>query len=168
MREFDGWVAGLGVQAVAISYETTALDVQGTGSYSFHQIYKPGLVVTGQIVRLKIKYSSDISSITVVDGDEEHEMTLYHQDGYYIGSYTVTETTTQLTIYIHYAGALAAKNNVSEIEWIYVGNGGYASPVEDESLSNHEAIITRAYPVSGISSEGLVFLDPTCYLTIGA
>ncbi len=162
----DGWSAGLGVNALDISYETTALEVEGTGSYSFHQIYKSGLAVTGQIVRLKIKYNSNIESITVIDGSTEQPMYLYKQDGYYIGTYTVTETTSQLTIYVHYKGSLEAKTNVSQIDWIYVGDGSYTSLVEDESLNNNGALITRAFPVTGIQNKGMAFLDPTCYLTI--
>ena len=160
----DSWQAGIGVKAISKSFATSALMVEGSGSFNYQEITRAGVDSTGSILRFSIKYNPSIAAIKVKDGSLSYNATLYREGDYYLGTYTFKNSNPdQLTIYVVYTSAIAARSNITEISWIYVGTGAYQSSVEDESPENHPLVLTRTTTAAGIQSSGVVFLDPTSY-----
>jgi len=162
----DGWMAGAGTKAVSKSYGDPALQIEGSGAASYHEVVKAVSAPKNALLQISVKYASEITQIRVKDGNSLIPLTLVKEGNFYLGTHSFTEDTSQLTIHIMYSSSTLAKGKISEISWVYLGRGSYAASIEDESAYTHPAVAIRTLQTSGIESVAPSFLDPYSYCVI--
>jgi len=162
----DGWELGQGSSSLMV-YEGSLL-IQGTGSYIYHNILRDVSpdILSSNTVRLKLKYNPYISSIRIRDGGTLYSTSLYRDGDFLLSSYILKNNISQLNMYIYYTSTLRAASEISEINWIYVGDDSYSSVIEDETAWNIDGIINKAFKVKGAKGDALAFTDPQSYIEI--
>ena len=132
-----------------VQFDITGSNTAASGVYIINSY------IVGKIIKIKLKVSSVVGTITVDNENGVHVLSIT-QPGIYEVAFLHTAITQYPNFYIFCRG----EGNFCTItvEQIYIGDGSYNAPVIDNSGNRNNATNNGGIAVKGVSGKGVHFL----------
>ena len=157
----DSWTAYAGYGSVAVSVGSLVHTADGTHTYAMERAFT-GMGSKNVIIRVRCSLSATIS--VYEEGTNTIQQTLDVMAGVW-ATYSFTMQASCTGLYLRYS-AIPAAGTLLSIDWIYSGDGTYASSLKDSSGFYNHGTVSGAVAVSGVSGYGLSFDGVNDYVEI--